>query len=227
MQFEHDDGVRSSTRRARIVEVDDSKSQQKLKIRGLKNEKPEEIWRTQDFGFSSNPPKDSDGIIDQMGSRSDRTTYRDAGHEKYRPKKTPEGGTVVFNHTGDIIRVFEDNLDVVHVKKLNIKIGKGYNAGTGDAPSGDTDDAASDSDEAISIVMTKDDVTITKGNSKIKLTADTILVEAGNDIAVGVPGRYVRVRPGRVDLGVTSPTGEATPQVSTSAGLSTKVFCVI
>jgi phage gp45-like len=227
MQWEHEDAVRSATRRARIVEVDDSKSQQKLKIRGLKNEKPEEIWRTQDFGFSSVPPKDSDGIIDQMGSRSDRTTYRDAGHEKYRPKKTPEGGTNLFDHSGDIVRVWEDKLDVIHAKQLNIKIGKGYNAGTGDAPSGDTDDASSDSDEAISIVMTPDAVTITKGNSKIVLTASTILVEGGGDIAVGVPGRYVRVRPGRVDLGVTSPTGQADPQVVTTAGPSTKVFSVI
>ena len=228
MQYEHDDALRSATRRARVVKVDDSKSQQRIDISGLKNEAPKKIWRPQDFGFSSNPPKDSDGIIDQMGSRSDRTVYRDAGHEKYRPKNTPEGGAVLFNHTGDIIRVFKDKLDVVHQTQLNIKIGKGYNAGTADGASdGSADDASQAGDEVISIVMTGNDITITKGSSFIKWTDTNILVQAESDCAVGVQGRYVRIRPGRVDLGVTSPTGQATPAVETDAGPSTIVFAVV
>lgn len=229
MQFEHDDAVRSATRRARIVEVDDSKSQQRLKIRGLKNEKPEEIWRTQDFGFSSNPPKDSDGIIDQMGSRSDRTTYRDAGHEKYRPKKTPEGGSVLFNHTGDIIRVFEKNLDVVHAKKINIKIGKGYNAGSSDSPSGDTDDASKDSDEKISIVLDGDAMTLTYAGSTVTIDrGGNVTAKAKSKFAGGVDGgKWVVSRPGRIDLGVSSPDGMAVPKVVTTAGPSEIVFAVI
>jgi phage gp45-like len=228
MYFEHDDALRSATRRARVVKVDDSKSQQRIDITGLKNEAPKKIWRPQDFGYSSNPPKDSDGIIDQMGSRSDRTVYRDAGHEKYRPKNTPEGGTVLFNHTGDIIRVFKDKLDVVHSKTVNIKIGKGYNAGQADGSSdGSPDDASKSGDENISIVMTANDVTITKGQTFIKLTSTNVLVQAAQDCAVGVNGRFVRVRPGRVDLGVTTPTGQATPAVQTDAGPSTIVFAEI
>jgi phage gp45-like len=177
--YEHDDGLRSSTRRARVVKVDDSKSQQRIDIRGLKNEKPKKLWRTQDFGFSSNPPKDSDGIIDQMGSRSDRTFYRDAGHEKYRPKNTPEGGAVLFNHTGDIIRVFEKNLDVVHSKQINIRIGKGYNAGQSDGGSdGKPDDASKDSDANISIVATTDSVTITFKDASFKLESGKATVKA-------------------------------------------------
>ena len=38
--YEHDDGMRPPTRRARIVKVDDKKSQQLVDISGLKNEKP-------------------------------------------------------------------------------------------------------------------------------------------------------------------------------------------
>ncbi len=229
MQYEHDDAIRSATRRARIVKVDDSQSQQLVDISGLKNELPRKIWRPQDFGFSSNPPPDSDGILQQMGSRSDRTLYRDAGHEKYRPKNTPQGGTVLFNHTGDIIRVFADNLDVVHSKQLNIRIGKGYNAGKSQSPSGSTgpDDASQPGDTNISIVLTANDVTISMGGSSIQMTATNIVVQAASDCAVGVNGRFVRIRPGRVDLGVASPTDQATPRVATDAGPSSIVYAVI
>lgn len=186
MQYEHDDALRSATRRARVVKVDDSKSQQRIDISGLKNEAPKKIWRPQDFGFSSNPPKDSDGIIDQMGSRSDRTVYRDAGHEKYRPKNTPEGGAVLFNHTGDIIRVFKDKLDVVHSKQVNIKVGKGYNAGQADGASdGSADDASKSSDANISIVATSNSITITFSDASVKwepgkltLTAPKVVVKS-------------------------------------------------
>lgn len=195
MQYEHDDALRSATRRARVVKVDDSKSQQRIDITGLKNEAPKKVWRPQDFGFSSNPPKDSDGIIDQMGSRTDRTVYRDAGHEKYRPKNTPEGGAVLFNHTGDIIRVFKDKLDVVHSKQLNIKIGKGYNAGTADGASdGSPDDASQGGDPNISIVATSSSITITFSDSSVKweagkltLTATKVVV-LSPDINLGAEG---------------------------------------
>lgn len=233
MQFEHEDGIRSSTRRARIVEVDDSRSQQRLKIKGLKNEEAKKIWRTQDFGFSSVPPADSDGIFEQLGSRSDRSTYRDAGHEKYRPKNTPEGGTVLFNHSGDIIRVFKDNLDAVHSKKINIRIGHGYDAGNsgndGDAATA-IDDKQSDDTKTISIVAEDGvGITLTYEGSTIVIRDDGhIIAKAATQFSGGVDGgRWVVVRSGRIDLGVTDPDGTATPQVVTTSGPSTKVFCVV
>lgn len=191
---EHNDGLRSSTRRARVVKVDDSGTQQRIDISGLKNEKPKKIWRTQDYGFSSNPPKDSDGIIDQMGSRSDRTFYRDAGHEKYRPKNTPEGGSVLFNHTGDIIRVFKDNLDIVHSKTINIKIGKGYNAGKSSVSGSGPDDASQVGDDNISIVATATSLLITFKDASFKLEsgkatvkAPTVLIDSP-DVNLGAMG---------------------------------------
>lgn len=212
MQYEHDDAVRSQTRRARIVEVDDSKSQQFVDLKGLKNEKPKKIWRPQDFGFTSVPPKESDGMMHQMGGRSDRTVYRDAGHEKYRPKKTPEGCTANFNMHGDIVRIFKDNLDVVHSQKINIKIGKGYNAGESGAPSGDgPDDASKDGDDNISIVATKDAVTVTFKGTSIKLEDGNITLTSPKHVLVG-----------EVHLG-----GEGgTPVGLCSGGCATKVFAV-
>ncbi|CUT12545.1 hypothetical protein BF49_3625 [Bradyrhizobium sp.] len=189
MQYEHEDAIRVTTRRARIVKVDDKKSQQRVDVTGLKEEKPQKIWRPQDFGFSSNPPKDCDGVMIQMGSRSDRTLYMDGGHEKYRPKKTPVGGAVLFNHTGDIIRVFKDNLDVVHQKKVNVRIGHGYAAGEsgdaggeggqgGEGDGGDAPDDESGKDEkTISIVMDGDNIVITFEQAKITWNEDSLTSE--------------------------------------------------
>lgn len=230
MQYEHDDAIRSATRRARVVEVDDSKSQQRVDLRGLKNEKPKKVWRPQDFGFSSVPPDDSDGIMEQMGSRSDRTVYRDGGHEKYRPKKTPKGCSVLFNMHGDILRVFKDNTDVVHQKKINIRIGKGYDAGNSDSPSGDTDDKSDEDTTTISIVAEDGEaITLTYEGSTITVGADGhIVCQAANQFSGGVAGgKWVVVRGSRVDLGVSGPNGTATPAVITDAGPSTIVFAEV
>lgn len=193
--YEHDDGMRPTTRRARIVKVDDKKSQQLVDISGLKNEKPEKIWRPQPFGFSSNPPKDSDGIMMQMGSRSDRTLYLDGGHEKYRPKRTPVGGVALFNHEGDIIRVFPDHTDVTHQKKINLRVGKGYKSGDNGAnnDSGDTseDDKSSEDTKTISIAMDGDKVVITYQSSKLTLEDGKATLEA----------QHVIIKSPRVDLG--------------------------
>ena len=187
--------MRPTTRRARIVKVDDKKSQQLVDISGLKNEKPEKIWRPQPFGFSSNPPKDSDGIMMQMGSRSDRTLYLDGGHEKYRPKRTPVGGVALFNHEGDIIRVFPDHTDVTHQKKINLRVGKGYKSGDNGAnnDSGDTseDDKSSEDTKTISIAMDGDKVVITYQSSKLTLEDGKATLEA----------QHVIIKSPHVDLG--------------------------
>lgn len=231
---EHDDAIRSTTRRARVVEVDDKGSQQRVDIRGLKNEKPKKIWRPQDFGFSSVPPKDSDGIMEQMGGRSDRSIYKDGGHEKYRPKRTPEGCAVLFNMHGDIIRVFKDNADVVHQKKVNIRIGKGYKAGEGGEGEGEggeegPDDESDQDTTTISIVLEDgESIKLEYDGSKVVIDAEgKITAEAADRFAGGVGGMWVNVQDGRVNLGVGDPDGIATPAVMTTDGPSSKVFAEV
>lgn len=173
--WEHEDAIRVTTRRSRIDKVDDSGSQQKVDIRGLKEEQPRKIWRPQDFGFTSVPPKDCDGVLVQMGSRSDRTLYLDGGHQKYRPKNTPDGCGALFNQYGDIIRVFKDSSDHVHQKRINIRIGHGYNAGdSGDGQGSPTaggkpDDASGKDTSTISVVLDGDSITITYQDSSVKV----------------------------------------------------------
>ena len=211
MEYEHDDGLRPTTRRARIIKVDDSKSQQRVDISGLKDEKPKKIWRPQPFGFSSNPPKDSDGVMIQMGSRSDRTLYMEGGHEKHRPKRTPVGGSVLFNDKGDIIRMFPDHADVVHKDKINIRIGKGYknddNGSGNDANDTSEDDKSSEDTKTISMVYDGTSIVVTFEQAKITWTEENLVAEFGDSKVTLESGKatmeaqHCIVKADRVDLG--------------------------
>lgn len=217
---EGQEGLIAHLRRATVQKTDDSGSQQILKkMTGLKTEVFEDVYRPQPHGFSSHAPEGSEGHYLALGGRSDRLQALGFEHKDHRPKDTPEGGTIIYDHTGDAIRVVKDKIDHVHSKLINLTIAKGYDKG----------EAVDETDGVpISIVLKKDDsISLTYGDSKIKITESDILVEAAADCAVGVAGRYVRVRPGRVDLGVTDPKGEAVPAVATTAGPSTIVFAVI
>jgi phage gp45-like len=228
LPWEHDDAVRSQTIRTRIVKVDDEKSQQRVDLKARKNEKPKKIWRPMDFGFTSVPPEDTDGVLVQMGGRSDRSLYFDGGHEKYRPKKTPEGSAALFNMHGDIIRQFEKSQDHVHQKKINIRIGKGYDAGNSEAPEGETDDKSDEDEKTISIVMDGDSIVISYEGAKVTWSEDELKLEKGSSTTVMTDSKITHttqhcvVIADRVDLGDEggSPVGLC------SGGCATKVFAV-
>ena len=209
--FDFENDQSATTRRAMLMKVDDKGSQQLVDLKGVNNEEPQKIWRPQPFGISSNPPKDSDGLLEQLGSRSDRSVYRDGGHEKYRPKRTPVGGTVLYDHTGNIIRVFPEHGDFVHSKKINIRIGKGYKAddnGKGnDANDSSEDDQSHEDTKSISIAMDGDKVVIGYESAKVTLSQNSALTEFGDSSVKLESGKalvtspHVVVDSALVDLG--------------------------
>lgn len=75
--------------------------------------------------------------------------------------------------------------------------------------------------------MVKDGVDLDAGGKPVTIRNATTVKIEGSDAVFGVQGRYVRVRAGRVDLGIESPTDSAPNAVITDAGPSTKVFAVI
>ena len=101
--WEHDDAVRTIIRRARILKVDDSGTQQKLNLAGLKNERLEEIVRILPHGFTSNPNKEAEGVMLQLGGRSDRTMFFGGEHKDYRQKNLPTGTAVLYDDKGNVI----------------------------------------------------------------------------------------------------------------------------
>lgn len=157
--FEHEDAIRVTTRRTQLDKVRDEGTQQLVDFRGLKGEKPQKVWRPMDFGFFSVPPKDSDGVIIQMGSRADRSLYMDGGHKDYRPKQRPAGSSGLYDQYGNLIQTDKDQIAVTHAKKIVFQLGKGYDAKGANDYNGPT----------ISIVVDGSSMTLTFGSSSVKL----------------------------------------------------------
>lgn len=174
MQYEHDDSVRVTTRRARIVKVDDSGTQQLVDIKGLKNEMPKKIWRVMDFGHFSVPPDDTDGVMVQMGSRSDRTLYFDGGHKDYRPKNRPAGSSGIFDQYGDLLQSDKDQIAITHAKKFVVQLGKGY----------DAKDAQDYKGPTVSIAFDGSSMVLIFGGSTVKLEQNQITMTSPKVVVV-------------------------------------------
>ena len=102
---EHDAAVRSMLRRVSIGGVDDSGSQQRLTLNGLKGEEFKRVVRVHDHGFASHPPSGAEGILLAQGGRSDRAWAMGFEHQKYRAKDLPEGASALYDTSGNIIRL--------------------------------------------------------------------------------------------------------------------------
>ncbi len=204
---EGQEGLVTTMRRATVQKTDDSGTQQILKkMTGLKSETFEDVYRPQPHGFSSHAPEGSEGVFLALGGRSDRLLALGFEHKKYRPKDTPEGGTAIYNHTGDIVRVFKENMDHVHSKLINIKIGKGNDVSGGDGGEGEGEETN------ISIVLNTDDITVTFSDSSIKLQSGKITLTSP----------HVVVKSDKVDLG-----DEGGPKVITEGGPSSVVYAIV
>jgi phage gp45-like len=106
--YEHDDAIRSMLRRARLLKVDDTGTQQLVDLMNLAGDQPKKVFRPQDHGLSSNPPVNSEGWVLALGGRSDRLLYVDGGHKDHRPKNLPTGGTALYDADGKLWKMVKD-----------------------------------------------------------------------------------------------------------------------
>lgn len=185
-------------RRSTVQKTDDSGTQQILKkMTGLKSETFEDVYRPQPHGLSSVAPSGSEGVYLALGGRSDRLLALGFEHKDYRPKDTPEGGTILYNHTGDVVRVFKDQLEVYHTATIKLSIGKGVKQSD---------------DSHCTIVMSANDVTITKGQSSIKI----------EDAQITHTTPHCIIKSPKVDLGDVG----GQPVARCDGSCATKVFAV-
>ena len=233
---------RNQGHRYLIQKIDDSKDIQLVDGNGLADEQHTELMRLYPHGFSSHSIKDSHMLALGLGGRRDLLIALGGEHNEKRPKNIPEGDTVLYNAEGDVIRLFgKKTIDITHSTNIKLSIGQGLKdsqggdsgggggsgGSAGGSGGGQGKDAAAGEDKDVTIVLTEDTITLTKGETVVTLTADKLTCQGAQDCAVGVPGRWVRIRPSRVDLGITTPDGQAVPAVATDAGLSTIVFAVV
>ena len=113
-----DDAVRAMIRRAKLVSLDDSGGQQMMGLAGLKGDSPRKVPRVQPYGFTSNPPADSVGVLLSLGGRSDRAMVIGVEHEAYRPRSLPGGATAIYDQFGSIVSLVEQEVRVVHAQKV-------------------------------------------------------------------------------------------------------------
>lgn len=162
--------VRATLRRATIEKIDDSGTQQVLKrVRGLKAEVFEDVYRAQQHGLSSHAPAGSEGLFLALSGRSDRIVALGFEHKDHRPKDLPEGATALYDASGKVLKFLPE-------------------------------ETAWDA-----------------GGKKVVITNSP-------DIVIGTGSRYVRIRDGRVDLAIKSPSEDAPYRVATEAGYSPVIF---
>lgn len=101
--LENHNAVLGTLRRGTVLKVDDSGPQQLLNLQGLASDQPQNIVRILPFGFSSNPPLQSEGILKSLGGRSDRLVYIGGEHPQYRPRNLPSGNAVLYDDQGNVV----------------------------------------------------------------------------------------------------------------------------
>lgn len=121
--YDHDDDLATMIRRVRLSKLDDSGTQQKGNVRGLKNDQLEDVVRIQNFGFSSNPPNDAEGVLLALGGRSDRAMLLGIEHKDHRPKGGEIGGTYIYDAFGNIASFVQSDIKIVHSTAIIFQVG--------------------------------------------------------------------------------------------------------
>lgn len=100
--------VRGLVLKALVDSVLDDKGIQLLKVSALAGETIDKVERVQNFGVTSNPPKNSETIIIHVGAAGDHPVAIAVDCADHRPKDLEPGETALYNAHGDEIRLKKD-----------------------------------------------------------------------------------------------------------------------
>lgn len=178
MYHELDDAVRNMIRRVSLVDLDDSGPQQNTRLKGLSGEELKKVVRVQPYGFTSNPPAGSEGLLLSMGGRSDRAMVLGIEAPGKRPTALGDGATAIYGPDGSILK------------------------------------------------MVMQSVTLDAGGKEVVITnAKKVTIKATDEVVLSANDqRFIRLRPGRVDLAVKSASEDAPQKVMTLGGPSDVVW---
>lgn len=125
----------NTTHRALLKKVNDDGDQQLVDYTGVHGEEHTEVLRLQNYGYTSVPPADSEGVIHGLASR-DMPVVIGMEHPPSKPKGLKPGQTMVYDQKGT--KVFldnEGNLTVEANEIVTIKKAKEVKIETADAVS--------------------------------------------------------------------------------------------
>jgi phage gp45-like len=207
---------RNSAHRYLVTKVDDEGDIQMLDGDGLEDESHTKIMRLYPHGFSSHSLDEAHFLALALGGRRDMLIALGGEHAKKRPRKLAKGDSILYNAEGDAIRVFKKSLDFVHTGNIKLSIGNGVNG------SGEPGD-----DKDVTIVMTDKDITLTKGESSVKITGDNIVAKRGSSTMTIADGQITHEADKVIVKGETHLGGEGGEPVQLcGGGCATKVFAI-
>jgi phage gp45-like len=110
-------------RRVRLLESDDTGTQQKLKVRGLRSDEPADVVSLERWGETGVAPANAEGIMLSLGGRSDRAFILGLAHQDHRPKNTEAGGKVFYDANGSKITMIKGSTTIEHASQIVLKVG--------------------------------------------------------------------------------------------------------
>jgi phage baseplate assembly protein V len=118
-----DDQVRTMIRRVTLEQVYDDEGQQRMKVRGLASETLDKVVRVQPYGFTSNPPKGSTGLLLALGGRADRSMLLGIEKDDVRPKAQAAGHVAIYDGAGQIISLVEQKVRIKGASEIKSEVG--------------------------------------------------------------------------------------------------------
>ncbi len=107
------DAIHAALVRARLSGLDDSGGLQTARATGLRGTQFTDVVRLQPFGFSSTPPVGSVGVLLQQSGASERAYALGFEHPDHRPGGLADGGTRIYDASGQVISIVERKIRVV------------------------------------------------------------------------------------------------------------------
>lgn len=113
--------IANTVARAVIKNVDDSTKVQLLQLGVLDNETRDDVEFFGQYGFTSNPPDDTEAVVICVGGRRDHPLAIGTENRQYRIRNLERGEVAVYNDTGAKI-VFKANGDIEVTPKSGQKL---------------------------------------------------------------------------------------------------------
>lgn len=108
--------------RAILSAINDGTGIQQVQISALAGESMDKVARMQNFGFTSNPPKGSEGIILALQGNRENLVVVAVDHRDFRVKGLAEGEAAFYNKQGaKVVLKASKNLEATGITKLKFQ----------------------------------------------------------------------------------------------------------
>jgi len=113
--------MRSQVVRGTITRVRDEGGYQHADASGRADDMYEDIMRAQPFGFSSNPPVGSEGLLVSLGGNSSNAMMIGAEHQDHRPRNKMPGDSFLYDAHGNIISMITQDIRIVGAQNITLQ----------------------------------------------------------------------------------------------------------